>query len=137
MATVKITYNYRFGAKNRYYGNGTPKGPTDIGLEAFVIDHLNKSRNQIVLAMAHGQRQGESIVKAKSRVDTGAMRRQVTSTGSFGTDILKITFGWEEWRPFYAPFQEFGTRNGIKPMFAVKTAYDTVLASLQKQLGGR
>jgi len=137
MATVRMTYNYRFGAKNRYYGSGTPKGATDIGLEAFVIDHLNKSRSQIILAMANGQRQGEKIVRDRARVDTGAMKRQVTSTGSFGTDILKITFGWEELRPYYAPFQEFGTRNGIKPMFAVKTAYDTVLASLQAQLGGR
>lgn len=137
MATVQMKYNYRFGAKNRYYGKGTPEGPTDIGLEAFVIDHLNKTRNQITVAMANGQRQGEAIVRARSRVDTGAMKRQVKSTGDFGTDILKISFGWEEWAPFYAPFQEFGTRRGITPMFAVKTAYDTVLANLQARLGGR
>lgn len=137
MASVDFKYNYKFGGKSRYYGSGTPKGPYDIALDAFVIDHLNKSRQELVLEMSNMRRKGEGIVRARSRVDTGAMKRQVTGTGDFGTDILKISFGWETLAPYYAPFQEFGTRNGIKPMFAVKTAYDTVLADLRARLGGR
>src|SRR4051812_4400795 len=121
-----MKYNYKFGAKHRYYGGGSPAGAYDIGLEAFVIDHLNKSRSQLVLDMSNARRQGEGIVRSMSRVRTGSMRRQVTGTGDFGTDILKITFGGETLAPYYAPFQEFGTRRGIEPMMAVHTAFNTV-----------
>lgn len=136
MATIDFKYNYRFDSKLRYYQGGRPSGAFDTGLDDFVIDHLNKTRRQLILDMSNMRRRGEGIVRAKSRVDTGAMKRQVTGTGDFGTDILKITFGWEPFAPFYAPFQEFGTRTGITPMFAVFDAYNTVLAELRSRLGG-
>lgn len=132
-----MKYNYKFGSSHRYYGGGTPKGAYDVGLEAFVVDHLNKSRQQLVLQMSNARRRGEGIVRARSRVDTGRMKSMVTGTGDFGTDILKITFGWETLRPYYAPFQEFGTRRGITPMMAVYTAFNTVLSELRSGLGGR
>lgn len=137
MAKIEMKYNYRFGGNYRYYGSGTPQGSYDIGLSAFVVDHLNKSRRQLVLDMSNARRQGEGIVRARSRVDTGTMKSLVTGTGDFGTDILKISFGWEPFRPFYAPFQEFGTRHGIRPMLAVYTAFNTVVASLRSRIGGR
>lgn len=137
MATVEFKYNYRFGSKHRYYGRGEPSGATDIGLDDFVVDHLNKSRQRLVLDMSNMRRRGESIVRRRSRVDTGAMKSQVTGTGAFGTDILKISFGWEPLAPYYAPFQEFGTRTGITPMMAVYTAYNQTLADLRGILGGR
>lgn len=136
MARVEIKYNYRFGSRSRYYGEGKPSGAYDVGLEAFVIDHLNKSRRQLILDMSNARRRGEAIVRQRSRVDTGAMKSQVTGTGDFGTDILKITFGWEPLAPYYAPFQEFGTRTGITPMMAVFTAYNTVLSELSARLKG-
>jgi hypothetical protein len=137
MAGVEFKYNYRFNSKYRYYGGGTPHSPQDTGLDEFVIDHLNKTRRQLILDMSNMRRRGEGIVRAKSRVDTGAMKRQVTGTGDFGTDVLKITFGWEPLAPYYAPFQEFGTRHGIEPMMAVYDAYNQVLAELKARLGGR
>jgi hypothetical protein len=137
MARIDWKYNYSFGGAKRYYGGGRPSGQYDTGLDEFVIDHLNKTRQQLILDMSNARRRGEGMVRAKSRVDTGAMRRQVTGTGDFGTDILKISFGWETLAPYYAPFQEFGTRKGITPMFAVHDAYNTVLAELRARLGGR
>lgn len=137
MGYIDIKYNYQFGGAQRYYGGGSPSGAFDIGLSAFVIDHLNKTRQQLVLDMSNARRRGEAMVRAKSRVDTGRMRSSVTGTGDFGTDILKISFGWEHREPFYAPFQEFGTRNGIAPMMAVLDAFNAVSAELGARLGGR
>jgi hypothetical protein len=137
MATVDWKYNYKFSGKNRYYGSGTPSGAYDAGLEAFVIDHLNKSRQDMVLSLSNMRRRGEGIVRSRSRVDTGKMKSLVSGTGDFGTDILKISFGWESFQPYYAPFQEFGTRKGITPMLAVHTAYNTVLSEVQAMFGSR
>lgn len=135
MARVDFKYNYNFGSKSRYYGSGRPSGAYDVGLQAFVINHLNKTRQELVLSMSNERRKAEAIVRKKSRVDTGSMRSQVTGTGDFGTDILKISFGWETLAPYYAPFQEFGTRNGITPMMAVHEAYNTALADVRKMIG--
>lgn len=135
MAYIDVKYNYRFGGGVRYYQGGTPGGAFDTGLSAFVIDHLNKSRQQLVLEMSNARRRGEGLVRAKSRVDTGSMKSQVKGTGDFGTDILKISFGWESFAPYYAPFQEFGTRNGIKPMMAVYDAFNQVTTELQARIG--
>jgi hypothetical protein len=137
IAYIGIKYNYRFGGAQRYYGGGTPSGAFDVGLSAFVIDHLNKSRQTLVLDMSNARRRGEGLVRAKSRVDTGKMKSSVTGTGDFGTDILKISFGWESFNPYYAPFQEFGTRTGITPMMAVLDAFNQVTGELQARIGGR
>lgn len=132
---IGIKYNYSFGGGKRYYAGGTPSGAFDTGLSAFVVDHLNKSRQRLVLDMSNARRRGEGIVRAKSRVDTGTMQSAVKGTGDFGTDVLKISFGWESFDPFYAPFQEFGTRNGIKPMMAVFDAFNQVTSELQARIG--
>lgn len=134
---MKWVYNYRFGGKSRYYGGGTPNSPYDAGLDAFVIDHLNASRQSMVLTLSNMRRKGEGIVRSRSRVDTGNMKSKVKGTGDFGTDVLKISFGWETADPYYAPFQEFGTRRGIKPMMAVYEAYNTVLRDVQAMFGRR
>lgn len=130
-----MKYNYSFGGSNRYYGSGTPSGAFDVGLQAFVINELNKDRQKLILFLSNERRKGEGQVRARSRVDTGAMKSQVTGTGDFGTDILKISFGWETLAPYYAPFQEFGTRRGITPMFAVKNAFEQVLADTRAFVG--
>lgn len=135
MAYFDVKYNYRFGGAQRYYGGGTPSGAFDAGLSAFVVDHLNKTRQQLVLEMSNARRRGEGLVRAGSRVRTGAMKSQVTGTGDFGTDILKISFGWESIQPYYAPFQEFGTRTGIEPMMAVLNAFNQVTSELQARIG--
>lgn len=134
MAAIGIKYNYRFSGAQRYYGGGMPSGAFDVGLSAFVIDHLNKSRQTLVLDLSNARRRGEAMVRSKSRVDTGVMQSSVNGTGDFGTDILKITFGWEYGSPLYAPFQEFGTRRGITPMMAVLDAFNAVTTELSARL---
>jgi hypothetical protein len=136
MGTIGFKYNYRFGGGQRYYGGGTPSGAFDAGLSAFVVDHLNKTRQSLVLDMSNARRRGEALVRAKSRVQTGRMKSSVTGTNDLGTDILKISFGWEHGEPLYAPFQEFGTRTGITPMMAVLDAFNQVTAELGARLGG-
>ena len=62
------------------------------------------------------------------------MKSLVTGNGDFGTDILKIEFGWPDDHPHYAKFQEFGTRTGITPMMAVLDAYNATVVELQARL---
>lgn len=138
MARIDFSYNYRIaGSQYRYYPGGTPSGPYDTGLAAMLINHLNLSRRDLILKMSNLRRKSEASVRKRSRVDTGEMRRQVTGTGDFGTDVLKISFGWEPFAPYYAPFQEFGTRNGIKPMMAVGSTYLEALSELKAVIGSR
>lgn len=136
MARIDWKYNYNFGSSYRYYGGGRPSGEFDSGLSAFAIDHLNNTRRQLILDMSNARRRGESLVSQRSRVDTGLMKSSVTGTGDFGTDILKISFGWESFNPYYAPFQEFGTRRGIQPMMAVHYAFNQVLSELTARIRG-
>lgn len=133
---ARITWSYRsnFDGRYRYYGTPTTNAPWETPLHAFLVNHLNQSRQTLILGMSNIRRQGEATVRMRSRVDTGAMRSQVTGTGDFGTDILKISFGWETLRPYYAPFQEFGTRNGITPMMAVHAAYHQAVPTMTKLL---
>jgi hypothetical protein len=135
MNGVVWKYNYRFDGKYRYYNGGNTHSPQDVGLSAFVINELNRSRQQLVLSMSNTRRQAEATVRRMSRVDTGLMKSEVTGTGDFGTDILKISFGWESNSPYYAPFQEFGTSKGIEPMMAVATAYVQAVDALRKSIG--
>lgn len=106
-------------------------------LEQWFVNHLNVSRQTLILGLSNINRASQARVRNRSRVDTGRMKRLVTGTNDYGTDILKMTFGWESTRPFYAPFQEFGTRNGIQPMMAVHGAYHQALPEVQRLIRGR
>jgi hypothetical protein len=137
MARIDFTYNYRVvDSKYRYYPGGTPSGPYDTGLAAMLINQLNLTRRDLILKLSNLRRQSEASVRRRSRVDTGSMKRQVTGTGDFGTDVLKISFGWEPFAPYYAPFQEFGTRNGIEPMMAVGSTYLEAVEQLKRMVQG-
>lgn len=135
MAKINWNYNYTSRlapASKRYYN--ARGGRDDVRLTAFVIDHLNRSRSQVERNMSNILGVAVVDVKAKARVDTGRMRRLVHGTKDFKSDIVKISFGWKEWAPFYAPFQEFGTSNGITPMRAVHIAYRRALASTRSAI---
>lgn len=123
---AKITWNYSYKsnlapASRRYYN--VQGGQDDVRLAAFISDHLNRSRSHIEKGMRKVEQRAKEEVTRRARVDTGRMKRLVFSEGSYNTDIIKVRFGWKEWAPYYAPFQEFGTSNGIVPMRAVHTAY--------------
>lgn len=132
MASIQWKYSYHSslpGAKTYYHG-GSASGALDQQLVYFVTNHLNRARGKVITGLKTIEKNAKAEVKSRSRVDTGAMKRQVFSTGDYGTDILKVRFGWRELAPYYAPFQEFGTRRGIEPMMAVAQAYEHAVASL-------
>lgn len=134
MASISWKYNYRTSLPGgrTYYGGGSPVGAQERVLEAFVIDHLNRSRATLEAGMKRIESKAKSDVVRRSRVDTGNMRSRVFSEADLSTDILKVSFGWKELAPYYAPFQEFGTRTGITPMKAVFTAFNTALPEVKR-----
>lgn len=132
---AKITWNYSYKsnlapASRRYYNPAG--GQDDVRLSAFISDHLNRCRSHVEKGMRQIEASSKRDVQNRARVDTGRMKRLVFSEGSYNTDIIKVRFGWKEWAPYYAPFQEFGTRNGITPMRAVHTAYRKAIADTRK-----
>lgn len=134
MATIQWKYQYRTRLPGgyTYYGGGSPVGAQEQVLEAFVIDHLNRCRKTLVTGLRQIEVKAKLNVQKRSRVDTGNMRNRVYSEGSYNTDILRIRFGWKEMAPYYAPFQEFGTRTGITPMRAVYAAYNEALSETRR-----
>lgn len=134
MASVQWKYNYRTKLPGgyTYYGGGSPVGAQERVLEAFVIDHLNRSRQKIVIGMKGIESKAKLDVARRARVDTGNLKSRTYSEGSYNTDMIRIRFGWKELAPYYAPFQEFGTRTGIKPMQAVYAAYNNALPEVKR-----
>lgn len=137
MATIQWRYTYQRGTAPTYYRGGRSSGAQQLPLEAFIIDHLNTSRQTLILGLSNIRRQSEARVRARSRVDTGEMRRQVTSDWNFAGDRLHISFGWQALAPYYAVFQEFGTRNGITPMMAVYQSLHQAIPEVQRLIRGR
>lgn len=120
-----------------YYGNPGRGAQWEAPLEQWFINHLNVSRQTLILGLSNINRQAQAQVRARSRVDTGRMKRLVTGSNDYGTDILKMTFGWESLAPFYSVWQERGTRTGITPMLAVYTAYHNAVPNVQRLIKGR
>lgn len=134
MASVTWKYNYRTKLPGgyTYYGGGSPVGAQERILEAFVIDHLNRSRAQLITGLKSIESKAKYDVIQRTRVDTGLLKSKVWSEGNYNTDILRIRFGWRELAPYYAPFQEFGTTTGIKPMRAVYYAYRNAIPEVRR-----
>lgn len=134
MASVQWKYNYKSSlpGASTYYHGGSANGAIAQGLYYFVTNHLNRSRGKIVTGLKAIEQSAKNDVRSRSRVATGNMKRQVMSTGDYGTDILKVRFGWRELEPYYAPFQEFGTRRGIEPMQAVYHAFQASLPKVNR-----
>lgn len=79
----------------------------------------------------------EQAVAARSRVDTGLMRRLADAVLTVRTDVSVLDFGWWEDSPYYAPFQEFGTRAGIQAMLAVYETHLEIMAGFPDAVVGR
>lgn len=72
----------------------------------------------------------------RGRVETGEMRDSVQSdTVKQGQDTIIGRFGWLEKKPFYAEFQEDGTKY-IEPMYALSDAAEEVLQDYLKDMEG-
>lgn len=78
----------------------------------------------------------EMAVASRSRVDTGLMRHMADSLLHVRPMSYELLFGWDEGAPYYAPFQEFGTRNGIEPMMAVLATFEEIRARLPGAFAG-
>lgn len=93
-------------------------------------------------AVPRAQRAVQSIVQAEDRIDTGLMLSMASAIATYDGDELHLEFGW--WGglaeggpgPYYAPFQEFGTSNGIAPMLAVQRTYHQELGKLRNVVAG-
>jgi len=70
----------------------------------------------------------------QGRIDTGLMLDSVDSEAeSKGADEAIGRFGWLDKKPFYAEFQEAGTRY-IPPMFALQDAGEIIKKQLVKDI---
>lgn len=78
---------------------------------------------------------GTSGTGKQGRVDTGKMLDSVGSDAKIlNSDEAEGRFGWLNEQPFYAEFQEAGTRF-IEPMYALSDAADIVAQELEAKLG--
>lgn len=72
----------------------------------------------------------------RGRVETGEMRDSVQSdTVKQGPDVMIGRFGWLEKKPFYAEFQEDGTKY-IEPMYALSDAAEEVKIDYLEKMEG-
>lgn len=135
--TLQWSVRYRAVSAPTYYRGGASAGAQQLPLDAFIFDHLNASRQTLILGLSNIRREAEANVRRRSRVDTGDMRRMVMSDYNFSGDRLHISFGWSAHTPYYAVFQEFGTRNGITPMLAVYQSFHNAIPQVQRLVRGR
>lgn len=78
---------------------------------------------------------GTSGTGKQGRIDTGAMLDAVDSeTRLENKDEAIGRFGWLEKKPFYAEYQEAGTKY-IAPMYALSDAAEIVRDELLKDIG--
>lgn len=91
----------------------------DVPIGVWATDQLSIWYERVRDHMEERQPEARDKVMTRSRVDTGYMRSNADSFFSATDKEIVLEFGWDEGRPFYAPFQEFGTDNGIEPMLAV------------------
>lgn len=71
----------------------------------------------------------------QGRVDTGKMLDSVSSQATLkNQDEAEGRFGWINKTPFYAEFQEAGTRY-IAPMYALSDAAEIVIKQLRQDIG--
>lgn len=78
---------------------------------------------------------GTSGTGKQGRVDTGKMLDSVGSDAKIlNSDEAEGRFGWLKEQPFYAEFQEAGTRF-IEPMYALSDAAEITVQELDRKLG--
>lgn len=130
MAGFRWTNTYRPRSRSGRYNAVDPDNP----LLLWATDQLSSKWDRIRAMMREQRRFAQERVMVRSRVDTGLMKSEVRGI-FWGGEVMNLEFGWDEGHPFYAPFQEYGTRNGIKPMRAVHQTFHEVWASVRTEVG--
>lgn len=108
------------------------------------VDEINR-RNYRTLqnAMKDGEQITQTFIATRGtagtgkqgRIDTGKMLESVdSSTALQGPDEAIGRFGWLEKKPFYAEYQEAGTKY-IAPMYALSDAAEIVRDDFLKDIG--
>lgn len=108
---------------------------------------VNEMNRKNFASLRNAMKEGEEITQTfiatrgtegtgkQGRVDTGKMLESVDSeTNLKGSDEAEGRFGWLGKKPFYAEFQEPGTKY-IAPMYALTDAADIVVDELIRDLG--
>lgn len=109
----------------------------DAPIGTWATDQFSVFYERLEEAFTREAPRARSAVMARSRVDTGLMRAMVDAFTALGHTELVLDFGW--WGglaeggtgPFYAPFQEFGTSNGVTPMRAVQRTFHEAVANIR------
>lgn len=107
------------------------------------VDEINRRNfRSLQNAMKEGEQVTQTFIATRGtagtgkqgRVDTGKMLESVDSdTRLQGSDEAEGRFGWLNKKPFYAEFQEAGTKY-IEPMYALSDAAEIVVDELIKDL---
>lgn len=108
------------------------------------VDNLNR---RTFRALDESMKEGEEITQTfiatrgtsgtgkQGRVDTGKMLDSVGSEAKLlNSEEAEGRFGWLNEQPFYAEFQEAGTKY-IEPMYALSDASEIAIQELERKLG--
>lgn len=108
---------------------------------------VNEMNRRNFASLRNAMKDGEEITQTfiatrgtegtgkQGRIDTGKMLDSVDSeTKLEGRDEAVGRFGWTDKTPFYAKYQEAGTKN-IAPMYALSDAAEIVIDELAKDIG--
>ena len=113
-----------------YQGRYTQQFP-DFPAGTWATGELSRKPDEVRDFMYSARESSRTTVQSLSRVDTGRMRSDVESYVSEKQEQYVLDFGWWEGNPHYAPYQEFGTRNGITAMLAVHAVFEAQLDMLK------
>lgn len=90
-------------------------------------------QRHLVTAVDRSTTEGERLSKGFAPVKTGHLRRSITNQpatfaggsvrGAWGTNVP------------YAPYQEFGTRRGIRPKRFMGRAFDRIKSAVRREFG--
>lgn len=119
---------------------------TGADLTLWLESKLKRLTDGSVRALSEAMEAGENITKhnietrgteasgKRGRIDTGKMLDKVDSkTEILGDGEAEGRFGWTDKEPFYARFQEDGTRF-IEPMYALSDAAEEVLVDYLSEM---
>lgn len=128
-----ITWTTKGSAHDGEFTVHVPNNPS----AAYATGMLSWGYENLFAYMEDSHRYAKQAVQNLSRVDTGLMRYMADSLLHVRGHVFELNFGWWEGAPRYAPYQEFGTRNGIEPMLAVYRVHLEIASGLPGAVVGR
>lgn len=126
----------------RWQTSGYPRSTTqrytiatpDFPPGEWATDQLSSVYDRAHQGMESARARAHATVEHWARVDTGLMKASIYSSIDTAGERIEITYGWYADAPYYAIFQEFGTRF-IRPMHAVHRATEEIKSNWSQVLG--